>query len=424
FDARTGAMRWVWDPIPRTGSDPAQLDWQPDQLQKTGAANAWAPLAADIDRRMVFVPTGSASPDFYGGERRGSNRYANSLVALAAETGRVIWAQQLVHHDVWDYDVPAQPTLVELEREGKMIPAVLQATKMGFIFSFHRETGEPLFAIEERPVPRQGEAGEDLSPTQPFPVAPPPLTRQSPVTEEDAFGFALVDKWLCAREIARYRSEGIYTPPSVQGSLMLPGWAGGMNWGGLAVDPATGIAVANVNDLAGLVALIPRDQFVQQANSGDYPLAEFAAQAGTPYGMRRQPLLSIFGAPCVKPPWGTLAAVDMRNGTIKWQVPLGTTKDLAPWPLDNMALGVPNIGGPIITAGGLIFIAAATDNFLRAFDLETGEELWKGRLPAGGQATPMTYSLSTNGRQYIVIASGGHPGLGTAPGDYLVAFSL
>lgn len=424
FDVRTGEMKWSWDPIPRSPENPVHKEWLPQQVKKTGAANAWAPLAADVRRGLVFVPTGSASPDFFGGERQGSNLYANSLVALNAETGELVWAQQLIHHDVWDYDLASQPTLVDLKRGDKVIPAVLQGTKTGLIFTFHRETGEPIFEIEERAVPQGGAEGEDLSPTQPFPVAPPPLVRQGPVTKEDAYGFLLVDKWLCQAELAKYRSEGIYTPPSVEGTILLPSWGGGINWGGLAFDPESQTVVVNTNDLAAVVALIPRSDYSELAGSGTYPDSQFSAQSGTPFGMRRQPVLSVLGAPCIKPPWGNLTAVDMTDGSIKWQRPLGTTEDLAPWPMSGLELGMPNLGGPVVTASGVIFIAAATDNYLRAFDLDKGEELWKGRLPAGGQATPMTYYLESTGKQYVVIAVGGHPGLGTTLGDYVVAFSL
>lgn len=424
FDARTGAQRWQWDPIPRDPNNPGYSQWQPDQVRATGAANAWAPLAADIERDLVFIPTGSASPDFYGGERLGDNRWANSLVALKASTGEFVWGQQLVHHDVWDYDLPAQPALVQLSRNGESVPAVIQATKMGMLFTFHRETGEPLFAIEERAVPQSDVPGEQLSPTQPFPVAPPPLSRQHPVSEEDSWGLAGFDRWLCAREFGRYRSEGIYTPPSLRGSLMLPSYAGGMNWGGIAFDPQTQTVVANSNEFAAVVALIPRDAFETVVRSGEYPDSGFAHQSGTPYGMRRQPVLSVLGTPCLAPPWGTITAVNMQDGTIAWQKPLGTIEDLAPGPVPNLELGVPIMGGPIVTAGGLIFTAGAADNYLRALDLQTGTELWKGRLPAGGQATPMTYIDSMSGKQFVVIAAGGHPGLGTTPGDYVLAFAL
>lgn len=424
FDARTGAERWRWDPLPRSASRAKHTEWLPDQVNKTGAANAWAPLAADVERNLVFVPTGSASPDFYGGERKGDNRWANSLVALNAHTGALVWGQQLVHHDVWDYDLASQPTLVELEREGRKIPAVIQATKTGLIYTFNRETGEPLFAIEERAVPQGGVPGEHLSPTQPFPVAPPPIVRQHSVGDEQAWGLMLFDKLGCKKKFAALRSEGIYTPPSLQGSVMLPGYAGGVNWGGLAFDPKNQFAVLNATELAMEIALIPRDKFEQLSNSNTHPDSEFAPQSGTPYGMRREPITSVLGVPCLQPPWGTTTLVNMAEGTIVWQVAMGTIEDLAPAPVPNMELGTPLMGGPIITAGGLVFTGAAMDDYLRGLDISTGEELWKGRLPAGGQATPMTYYLESTKKQYIVIAAGGHPGLGTTAGDFVVAFSL
>jgi quinoprotein glucose dehydrogenase len=420
IDARSGDIRWRWDPIPRSPERPRHADWKKSEVARTGAANAWAPLSADAALNLVYVPTGSASPDFYGGEREGDNPHANSLVALDATTGALRWAQQLVHHDVWDFDLPAQPALVELQHEGKVVPAVIQVTKMGLIFTFNRETGEPIFAIEERPVPQGGVAGEHLSPTQPFPVAPPPIVRHLPVT--DAYGVALFDQWACSKQLKKLRSEGMYTPPGVQGTAYRPGYSGGSNWGGLAFSPRSQILVANAMELPVAVALIPRAEYAAQSKMEEFRGWEFAEQAGTPYGMRRTPLLSPLGTPCTTPPWGTLTGVDMINGTIKWQVPLGTIEDLVPALVPNLKLGVPNMGGPILTGSGLVFIGAAMDNYLRAFDSETGEELWKGRLPAGGQATPMTYQVE--GRQYVVIAAGGHPGLGNADGDYLVAFAL
>lgn len=424
IDARSGEIRWRWDPIPRNPDSPMHSGWKPDEVARTGAANAWAPLAADSQRNLVFVPTGSASPDFFGGEREGDNKYANSLVALNASTGKVVWAQQLVHHDVWDYDIPAQPTLADLERDGEIIPAVIQGTKMGLIFTFNRETGEPIFDIEERKVPQGGVAGEHLSPTQPFPVAPPPLVSHRAVTEADAFGMLLFDKWACEDQINQYRSDGIYTPPSIEGTIMFPSYAGGINWGGLAFNPETQTVVVNTNSIAAVVALIERKDLRSLIESGKYPESEFALQTGTPYGMRREILMSPLGVPCLQPPWGTLSSINMRDGSINWQVPLGTIEDAAPAIVPNFELGVPNMGGPIVTDGGLIFIAATMDNYLRAFDSSNGKELWKGRLPAGGQATPMTYYLDATGKQYVVIAAGGHPALGTTKGDYLVAFAL
>lgn len=420
FDAKTGELLWSWDPIPRTPDNPAYEEWSEAAARATGAANAWSVLSVDEALGLVYVPVGSASPDFYGGERVGDNRNANSLVALRADTGEVAWARQLVHHDVWDYDLPAQPVLMELERDGERIPAVVQATKMGMLFVFHRETGEPLFDIEERPVPQGGVAGEALSPTQPFSVLPP-LVDHGPLTGEDAFGLTFWDRGRCRKLIETYRSDGIYTPPSLEGTIVWPGYAGGSNWGGVSIDPTRQLVIANTMHLPFVVQLIERADLEATYDSGDYPESEFARQSGTPYGMRRELLASPFGVPCTAPPWGTLSAVDLGSGEIAWQVPLGTSQDLAPWPFNDIE-GAPNVGGSIVTASGLVFIAAATDNFLRAFDVEAGRELWKSKLPAGGQATPMTYEV--DGRQYVAITAGGHGGAGTPLGDYLVAFAL
>jgi len=424
YDVRTGKLAWTWDPIPASEADPMFEQWPPEAARRTGAANAWSIISVDPARGLAFVPTGSASPDFFGGKRPGSNRHANSLVALDAATGKVVWHQQLVHHDLWDYDVAAQPGLVDVERDGKTVPAVVQATKMGMLFVFERETGMPLFEVRERPVPLSDVAGEQAWPTQPFPVAPPPLVSHAPVKPEHAWGLTFWDRGRCRDRIAALRSEGIYTPPSLQGTILYPSYVGGTNWSSLAFDIERQWALVPLNHLPMVVTLIPTTDVRPMARSGNYPESEFALQSGTPYGMRREPLLSPWGLPCTPPPWGSLAAVDLREGTIKWQVPLGTTEDLAPFFVPTRTLGTPNLGGPIVTAGGLVFIAAAMDDYLRAFDIETGKELWKGRLPAGGQATPMTYRAGPNQEQYIVIAAGGHGGLGTTRGDHVVAFRL
>ena len=420
FDARSGALVWSWDPIPRTPDNPVYAEWTDQAAKITGAANAWSVLSVDVERGLLFVPVGSASPDFYGGERTGDNRHANSIVALNAATGDVVWARQLVHHDVWDYDMPAQPVLIDLQRDGKTIPALVQATKMGMLFVLDRQTGEPLFGIEERAVPRNGVAGEVLSPTQPF-SALPSLVPNGPLTAADAWGFTPWDRGKCADKFAKLRSEGIYTPPSLEGTIEWPGYSGGTNWGSVSFDPTHQLVIANTNLLPFVVQLIPRDQLQSVHDSDVYPDSEFARQTGTPYGMRRELIASPLGVPCTAPPWGTLSAMNLSTGKIQWQVPLGTSRDLAPWPVWFID-GVPNMGGSIVTAGGLVFIAAATDDFLRAFDVETGAELWRGRLPAGGQATPMTFNQ--NGRQYVVIVAGGHGGAGTTRGDYIVAFAL
>ena len=415
FDARTGKLLWSWDPIPRDPSNPVYKEWSAESAKVTGAANAWAPLSVDAERHLVFVPTGSASPDFFGGERPGDNRWANSVVALDGATGKLVWGQQLVHHDMWDYDLASQPTLVELNHDGKQVPAVIQATKSGFLYTFNRETGAPIFPIMEKPVPQDAVPGETPSPTQPIPSAPPALVRQAPVTAADAWGVAWFDTRACRKRIAADRSEGIFQPPSTRESIMLPGNAGGSNWGGIAFDPQRQIAVANTMDLPFLVALVPRDQLEAELKDPQYDPYEFGRQRGTPYAMRRRTFMSSLGIPCVKPPWGKLTGVDMVHGTIKWQIPLGDT------PFIHMNLGMPNLGGPMVTAGGLVFIAASLDDRLRTFDTDTGKMLWEVKLPAGGQATPMTYSI--DGRQYLVIAAGGYKDASTR-GDYVVAYAL
>ncbi len=421
FDVRSGKQLWSWDPIPTSSEEATRRGWQPQSAQRTGAANAWSVLSVDAGRGLVFVPTGSASPDYYGGERKGDNNYANSLVALHAETGAIAWHRQLVHHDLWDYDVPAQPMLIDIERDNKSIPAVVQATKTGMLFVFDRETGEPVFEVVERPVPQTDVAGETISPTQPFP-ATPALVSHAAVTPQDAWGLTFYDRGKCRDLISHYRSEGIFTPPSLQGTIESPGFAGGVNWGSTAFDSERQLVIAAVNHIPMVVTLIPREQFDAARRSDAWPDSDFAAQTGTPYGVRRELLASPFGLPCTAPPWGTLAAIDLRRNAIRWQVMLGSTRDMTPWFVPASTLGMPNMGGPMVTDGGLAFIGAATDNYLRAFDIETGRELWKGRLPAGGQATPMSYEA--NGRQFVVIAAGGHGKLGTKRGDHVVAFAL
>jgi quinoprotein glucose dehydrogenase len=418
YDARSGALRWAWNPLPE-GFDNATPPPE-GALYRTGTANVWSIMTVDEERDLVFAPTGNPSPDFYGGQRNGSDHYASSIVALRGTTGEVVWHFQTVHHDLWDYDVSSQPTLVDLPREGSTLPAVVQATKMGHLFVLHRETGEPLFPVEERPVPQGGVKGEKLSPTQPFPVKPPPLIPAS-LSEDDAWGLTFWDEGWCRERMRAFRNEGIFTPPSLQGTLLVPGNAGGSNWGSVAVDPVRSVLIANVSHLPFVVSLFPAEEYERRRAAE--PGVEISPQRGTPYGMRREIFLSPLGLPCVKPPWGMLTAVDLRRGEILWQVRLGTVRDIAPVPIPWKA-GTPTLGGPLVTAGGLVFIGAAMDHYIRAFDIRTGEELWKGRLDAGAIATPMTYRARPGGKQYLVIAAGGHARSGVGLGDALVAYAL
>jgi quinoprotein glucose dehydrogenase len=420
FDARHGTERWRFDPIQ---TDPAGQAWEGDAATRTGGAGVWSIISADRQRDLLFLPTESASVDFYGGERPGRNDDADSLIALRASTGTPVWHFQAVHHDLWDYDLPAMPALVTIHRGGQDIPAVIQATKMGHLFILNRETGESLFPIEERPVPPSDVPGEQAWPSQPFPVAPAPLVPQS-LTPDQAYGISPWDREACRQQLAALRDDGIFTPPSVQGTLLFPGDIGGANWSGVSTDPERGLLVVNTNTVARAVWLIPRDQLV--AERAAHPNSEIAEQAGTPYGLRRETLLSPIGLPCNPPPWGRLVAIDLASGEKLWDVPLGTLEGRMPGPLAALIgeVGTPNLGGSVVTAGGLVFIGATIDNVIRAFDVETGRELWRAQLPAGGQAAPMTYRLSQSGKQYVVIAAGGSGNLGTTLGDAVVAFSL
>jgi quinoprotein glucose dehydrogenase len=423
YDARTGALRWSFDPLPDSPTHPAAHEWQPEQAASVGAGNAWAVLSVDPARGLVFVPTGSASPDFYGGLRLGSNRFADSLLALEATSGKLLWHQQLVHHDLWDYDLAAQPALVELENNGMPLYAVLQATKTGMLFAFERDTGKPIFPISERPVPKSAVPGEQAAPTQPFPDSPP-LVSHARLDPSDAWGITFWDRGKCRDLIRRYRNEGVFTPPDVRGTILFPGDAGGVDWGGIAFDARRRRVIAAVNHLPMVVTLIPRADLSRVSKSEEAAQAEFAVQAGTPYGVRREPLLSPWGLPCTAPPWGSLVNVDLRRNRIAWQVPLGSTEGLGPWFAPVRNFGTPNMGGPIVTAGDLVFVGAAMDAYMRAFDVETGRELWKFKLPSGAQATPMTYRAGRAQRQYLVVAAGGHGPLGTALGDTVIAFAL
>src|SRR6478672_7876948 len=404
FDARTGRPRWTWDPLIHGGII-------------AGHANVWAPMTADEERGLVFLPTSSPSPDFWGGKRPGNNEHANSVVALRAETGELVWSYQTVHHDIWDYDLPAQPTLVRIDAGSGQRDVVIQPTKQGFVFVLDRDTGKPVWPVEERAVPQGGVEGEKLSPTQPFPTHVPDLMPQR-FAPEDEFKFPpIIGSPSCDAQLSGLRNDGLYTPPSTQGTVIFPMTGGGVNWGGAAFDPVNQILYANTSYAVHLVKLIPR---AEAEALKPPPGVDFGPQIGAPFAMARKVAMSKLGLLCNKPPWGALVAIDLKAGRILWRSTVGTTEDRAPLGI-AFKWGMPLVNGVAITAGGLVF-TGAMDAYLRAFDAKSGEELWQGRLPVPGVANPMTYLWK--GEQYVVIAAGGHSEAGTSIGDSVVAFRL
>jgi quinoprotein glucose dehydrogenase len=425
YDVRSGALRWAWDPIPRQPGQPGYDTWQGPLAHQAGAANPWPPISADPERDLVFLPTTSASPDYYGGDRLGQGLYADSVVALRASTGQLVWGFQTVHHNLWDYDVPMQPVLFTLERDGQSIPAVAVGTKSGHIFVLHRETGQPLFPVEERPVPQGTVPGEKTSPTQPFPANLPVFGLRS-VTVDDAWGLTPEDTAAARQKIAALRWEGVFTPIGLQPTAEAPSNTGGFNWGGLTYDQEHGIIVGATNRFSAIVQLFPRQNPPKTGTSshGGVRLeAEIGEMMQTPYILSRTYLINVEKGrlPYTKPPWGTLAAVNLKTGNLQFEVPLGYMLDPAKYP-NARQWGSLNLAGPMSTAGGLVFVAASVDDHLRAFDIESGKLLWETLLPAGGQATPMTYVVK--GKQYVVQAAGGHGPLGTKMGDYVMAYAL
>lgn len=421
FDARTGALRWKFDPIPHDAPEPEALGWTRDGLEHTGGANVWSMMSADLERGLLFLPTATAAPNNFGGNRPGDNRYANSVVALRAADGSVAWHFQIVHHDVWDLDLPAQPILVDLRRNGETVPVVIQLTKQGLVFVLHRETGQPVFGVEERPVPTDGVPGEVLSPTQPFPLHPAPLGVDR-FTADDAWGFTLFDRWACRKKLASFGRSGLYEPPGFDGTLMA---SSANNWGGAAFDPQRSLLVLPVSQIP-IYTRLKRTADVtpeelNQPRMG--PIGPPTPMAGTPYSFQFAPVLSPLFSPCSPPPWGELVALDLSGDTsTKWRFTLGTLEKLMPVPIP-LPFGTPLAGGPTITAGGLVFIGASADQKFRAFDVDTGRKLWEVSTPASTMATPMTYEV--DGRQFVVVAAGGHIVAGFRNvSDHIVAYAL
>ena len=405
FNVRTGKLVWTFHTIPQAG-EAGHETWKDDAWQGRTGANVWSTMSVDVERDLIFLPVGSASYDFYGGDRKGQDLFANSLVALQASTGKLVWYFQMVHHDIWDYDPPAQPTLITVRQNGKSIPAVAEVTKMGFVFIFDRVTGKPLFPVEERPVPQSDVPGEASWPTQPFPTKPPALARQR-FSEADVTNVTPESHRYCTGLFHSLESRGMYTPYGLKQTLVVPGTLGGATWSGGSFDPESGYLFVNVNELGSIGAMEP-----QPAG------APVPYRRGSPQGGEYARFWDKNEWPCEKPPWGTLNAIDVNKGEVVWKTPLGTVTGL------DSDTGSPNLGGSVVTAGGLIFIGATADGRFRAFDSQSGKQLWVAELAASAHALPVTYMGKRSHKQFVVIAAGGGGYFRGKTSDEVVAFAL
>jgi quinoprotein glucose dehydrogenase len=410
FDARTGKLLWRFHTLPQPG-EPGSETWGPDGWKNRSGPSQWGAGTIDIERGLVFLPIGNPADSFYGADRKGTNLYANSVVALDALTGKLRWYYQMVHHDIWDYDISAPPALIEVKRDGKTIPALAEITKMGLLFILDRLTGQPAFGVEERPVPKSDTPGEDTWPTQPFPLKPPPLARMS-MTRDDISKRTPESERFCSQWFDRLRHQGPYTPVGTTPSLSMPGTMGGGNWGGVSFDPHLGYIFVNTSSLGGAGHMVAAAPGAPMAYRNDGGYTRFLDQDQYP---------------CQRPPWGELSAVNANTAEIVWRRPLGSYDEIEAQGMKDA--GASNMGGSIATAGGLVFIAATTDGKFRAFDSRTGKELWMTRLDATGDTVPMTY-LGRNGKQYVVVAAGGTnrfrmiANTGDKVSDALIAFAL
>ena len=426
FDVNTGDLLWAFDP---GAKDPNAIP--ADEHHFTlNSPNSWAPAAYDAKLDLVYLPMGVSTPDIWGGNRTpGQERYASSILALNASTGKLAWSYQTVHHDLWDMDMPSQPTLADItDKNGNVVPVIYAPAKTGNIFVLDRRDGKLVVPAPEKPVPQGPAKGDRLSPTQPFSDLSFRPTKD--LSGADMWGATMFDQLVCRVMFHQMRYEGIFTPPSEQGTLVFPGNLGMFEWGGISVDQNRQVAIANPIALPFVSKLMPRGPDNPMEPS-DPPHAAsgqetgIQPQYGVPYGVTLNPFLSPFGLPCKQPAWGYISALDLKTNEVVWKKRIGTPRDSLPFSLPfplPFNLGMPMLGGPISTAGNVLFIGATSDNYLRAYNMTNGEKLWEGRLPAGGQATPMTYEV--NGKQYVVISAGGHGSFGTKMGDYIVAFAL
>lgn len=416
FDIYDGHLVWNWD----SGNPDATTPLPKDKKYTRNSPNVWSITSADEALGLVYLPLGNQTPDQYGGNRTPVvEKYAAGIVALDITSGKVVWNYQFTHHDLWDMDVPAQPILVDLKTTQGIEPAVIQPTKQGSLYVLNRKTGQPIVPINEVSVPQGAVKGDWTSPTQArsqLNLLPPPLR------EQDMWGATPFDQLSCRIKFKSLRYEGQYTPPSLQGSLIYPGNVGVMNWGGVAIDPVRKIIFASPNYMAFTSKLIPQAEVPKnEANASEG--AGLQPNQGAPYAVRIQPFLSLVGFPCQAPSWGNVAGINLANNSIAWIHPNGTSRDNTPFIPLPFPVGVPAMGGPMTTAGGVAFLSGTLDQYLRAYDITNGKEIWSSRLPAGGQATPMTFWGKDN-RQYIVLVVGGHGSFGTKMGDYIIAYAL
>ena len=406
LDARTGEQRWTFHSLPA------------DIAAKTGTANVWASMAVDTAREILYIPVSSPSPNFYGGNRLTPIPLGTSVTALEIATGKVIWSRQLVHHDLWDFDTNSAPTLVDITKDGKTIPALVQTSKQGFLYILNRYTGEPIYPIEERPVPKSSVPGETAAPTQPFVPLPKPVVDD---TWPGVFRLADIASFgYCSRKLKELTYEGRFTPPSLKGSLIYPATIGGVEWGGGAVDPNKQIFVVNNSSAVQIYKLIPRKEYDAALASGGSETAGLFPMTGSPYGIQLTTFLNPIGMPCWKPPYGSLSAYDLKTGALLWKKPLGQVQKWGFYMPESW--GSITIGGPVVTASGLIFIGASMDSRVRAIDLKTGQVLWKALVSAPAVALPAIYEYK--GKQYVVFAVGGNSILTPRVSDEIVAFSL